>query len=151
VAAAARRPHRSLRRSSPGIDVTQLSANDLDALLAARAAAVREAAALHARYGPGGTFAEVREGLRAELAVEYRTRLADYDGRVTQAMVDEAVRTDARYAALLAEAERARERLYVLYDDVRAAGARVARALAAARASVPPEPADLDGADDAGG
>jgi hypothetical protein len=130
--------------------VTPPSADaDLEALLAARADAVRAAAPLHARYGPGGTFTEVRENLRAELAVEYRARLADFEGRVTQAMVDEAVRTDARYAALLAEAEAARERLYVLYDDVRAAGVRVARALAAARASVPPELGDLERADDA--
>ena len=124
--------------------------DDLEPLLAARAALVREAAPLHARYGPGGTFTEVREALRAELAVEYRARLADFEGRVTQAMVDEAVRTDARYAALMAEAESARARLYVLYDDVRAATARVERALAASRASVPPELADLERGDDAG-
>jgi hypothetical protein len=126
-------------------------ADDLEALLAARAALVREAAALHARYGPGGTFTEVRENLRATLAIEYRARLADYEGRVTQAMVDEAARTDARYAALIDEAEAGRERLYVLYDDVRAASARVARALAAARAGVPAELADLERADDAAG
>ena len=125
--------------------------DELDTLLAARAALVREAAALHARYGPGGTFAEVRENLRAELAVEYRARLADYEGRVTQAMVDEAVRTDARYVALIAEAEAARERLYVLYDDVRAAGVRVASALAAARAAVLPEVGDLERSDDPAG
>ena len=124
------------------------SADDLEALLAARAALVREAAALHARHGPGGTFTEVRENLRAALGVEYRTRLADYEGRVTQAMVDEAARTDARYTALIAEAEAGRERLYVLYDDIRAASARVERALAAGRAGVPVELADLDGGDE---
>jgi hypothetical protein len=131
--------------------VTPPPTDELDSLLAARAALVREAAALHARYGPGGTFTEVRENLRAELAVEYRARLADYEGRVTQAMIDEAVRTDARYAALIGEAEAARERLYVLYDDVRAASARVARALAAARATAPPELADLEQSDDPAG
>jgi hypothetical protein len=123
--------------------------DDLEALLGARAALVREAAPLHARYGPGGTFTEVREALRGELAAEYRARLADFEGRVTQAMVDEAVRADARYGALLAEAEQARARLYVLYDDVRAATARIARLLAAARASVPAELADLERAEDA--
>ena len=120
------------------------SPDRLEALLAARAALVREAAPLHARYGPGGTFAEVREALRAELAVEYRARLADYEGRVTQTMIDEAVRTDARFARLVSEAEEGRARLHVLYDDVRAATARIAVALAAARASVPPELADLE-------
>jgi hypothetical protein len=65
-------------------------------------------------------------------------------------MVDEAVRTDERYAALIDGAEAARERLYVLYDEVRAASARVARALAAARASVAPEVADLEPPDDGG-
>jgi hypothetical protein len=130
--------------------VTHPPADDLDALLAARAALVREAAPLHARHGPGGTFTEVRDNLRAELAVEYRARLADFEGRVTQAMVDEAVRTDARYVTFVAEAEAARERLYVLYDDVRAAGARVARALAAARATPPPELADLEPRADGG-
>jgi hypothetical protein len=112
---------------------------------------VRSAAALHARYGPGGTFTEVRENLRAELAVEYRARLADYEGRVTQAMIDEAVRTDARFTALVAEAEDARERLYVLYDDVRAASARVARLLAASRAGVPAELPDLERGDEPAG
>jgi hypothetical protein len=63
-------------------------------------------------------------------------------------MIDEAVRTDARYAALIAEAAAARERLYVLYDDVRAASARVARALAAARAGVPPEWTDSEQPDE---
>jgi hypothetical protein len=119
-------------------------ADDLEALLAARAALVRAAAPLHARFGPGGTFTEVRENLRAALAVEYRARLADFEGRVTQAMVDEAVRTDDRYTGLIEDAERARERLYVLYDEVRAATARVASALAAARAVAPPELADLE-------
>jgi hypothetical protein len=128
--------------------MTAPTPDDLEALLAARAALVREAAPLHARYGPGGTFTEVREGLRAELAAEYRARLADFEGRVTQAMVDEAVRADPRYAALLAEAESARARLYVLYDDVRAATARIARALAAARAAVPAELSDLERADE---
>jgi hypothetical protein len=131
--------------------VTPPPAADLEALLAARAALVREAAPLHARYGPGGTFTEARDNLRAELGAEYRARLADYEGRVTQAMIDEAVRVDARYVLLIAEAEAARERLYVLYDDVRAASARVARALAAARAGVPPELADLEAGDGAAG
>jgi hypothetical protein len=126
------------------------SPEDLERLLAARAALVREAAPLHARYGPGGTFTEVRESLRAELAAEYRARLADFEGRVTQTMVDEAVRADPRYASLLAEAETARARLYVLYDDVRAASARVARALAAGRTAVPPEYGDLERAEELG-
>ncbi|MFL5578426.1 MAG: hypothetical protein ACJ79S_20930 [Gemmatimonadaceae bacterium] len=107
----------------------------LEALLAARAALVRQAAALHARYGPGGSFTELRENLRAALAVEYRARLADFEGRVTQAMIDEAVRTDDRFTGLIADAEEARERLYVLYDEIRAAGVRVAAALAARRAA----------------
>jgi len=119
-------------------------ADALESLLAARSALVREAAALHARYGPGGTYTELRENLRATLAVEYRARLADFEGRVTQAMVDEAVRTDERYARFIDEAEEARERLYVLYDEVRAATARVAHALAAARASITPELGDLE-------
>lgn len=67
--------------------VSSRAMSDLETLLEARAAVVREAAPLHARHGPGGTFAEVRENLRAELAVEYRARLADYEGRVTQAMI----------------------------------------------------------------
>ena len=130
--------------------MTQGSLDVLDTLLAGRAALVREAAPLHARFGAGGTFPEVRENLRAELAVEYRTRLADYEGRVTQAMIDEAVRTDSRYVALIDEAETARERLYVLYEEVRAASARLARVLAGTRAMVPPEVADLErGADPA--
>ena len=125
--------------------------SDLETLLEARAAAVREAAPLHARYGPGGTFTEARENLRAELAVEYRARLADYEGRVTQVMIDEAVRTDTRFVALIEEAEAARERLYVLYDEVRAAGARIAAVLAGARTGAPVEIAELETEDDPAG
>jgi len=124
--------------------------DDLEALLAARTQLVREAAPLHARFGPGGTFTEVRDNLRAALAVEYRARLADFEGRVTQSMIDEAVRTDDRYTSLIDEAERERERLYVLYDEVRAATARVARALAALRATVSPELVDLERAEEPG-
>jgi hypothetical protein len=128
-------------------DPTSTGSHDphLEALLAARAALVRQAAALHARYGPGGTFTELRENLRAALAVEYRARLADFEGRVTQAMVDEAVRTDERYTGLIADAEEARERLYVLHDEVRAASARVDRALAAARGLFAPAGVALEG------
>ncbi len=50
----------------------------LEALLAERTALVESAKDLHARYGAYGTCAEVRENLRAELAVEYRARLADH-------------------------------------------------------------------------
>ena len=126
-------------------------ADDIESLLAARAALVREAAPLHARFGPGGTFTEARENLRAALAVEYRARLADFEGRVTQSMIDEAVRTDDRYTSLIDEAERERERLYVLYDEVRAATARVAHLLAALRASVTPELVDLERPEEPGG
>ena len=118
----------NLARRAPCCErMTAAPPNDLESLLTARALLVREAAPLHARYGIGGTFIELREVLRAELAVDYRTRLADYEGRVTQAMVDEAVRADPRYVALLTEAEAGRARLYVLYDDIRAATARFAR------------------------
>ena len=102
----------------------------LEALLAERAALVESAKDLHARYGAYGTCTEVRENLRAELAVEYRARLADHLGKVTQAVVDEAVRTDERYVGFIKEMEEGRARLYVLYDRVKDIDHRIRRYLA---------------------
>jgi hypothetical protein len=101
----------------------------LEKLLVTRHALIRAARDLHGRYGRGGTASEHRDVLRAQLAVEYRARLADHEGRVTQTMVDEAVRTDPKYGVLLDEIEAARGRLYMLYDEVRAVTARIAEHL----------------------
>ncbi len=102
----------------------------LEALLAERASLVESAKDLHARYGPYGTCTEVRENLRAELAVEYRARLTDHLGKITQAAVDEAVRTDERYTSFIKEMEEGRARLYVLYDAIKAVDYRIRRYLA---------------------
>ncbi len=110
---------------------TQGVGNDpLEMLLAERAALVDSAKDLHARYGAYGTCTEVRENLRAELAVEYRARLADHLGKITQAAVDEAVRTDERYTSFIREMEEGRSRLYVLYDGIKAIDYRIRRYLA---------------------
>jgi hypothetical protein len=106
----------------------------IEALIADRAALVREAKPLHARYGTGGTFAEQRENIRAALAVEYRARLATHEGKVTQTMVDEAVRADADYIRFIDEAELARGELYVLYDQIRGVDHRIALLLARVQA-----------------
>ena len=102
----------------------------LEALLAERAALIESAKDLHARYGAYGTCTEVRENLRAELAVEYRARLADHLGKITQAAVDEAVRTDERYTSFIKEMEEGRAELYVLYDRIKAVDYRIRRYLA---------------------
>jgi chromosome segregation ATPase len=110
---------------------TQDAADEpLERLLAERAALVESAKDLHARYGPYGTCTEVRENLRAELAVEYRARLADHLGKITQAVVDEAVRTDERYVSFIREMEEGRARLYVFSDRIKAVDHRIRRYLA---------------------
>ena len=77
----------------------------LNRFLEERARLVGDARYLHARFGPQGTFAEQREILRARLALEYRERMLGGEVRLTQAMVDEAVRADERYVSYLEEAE----------------------------------------------
>ena len=98
----------------------------LNRFLEERARLVLDARHLHARYGPQGTFAEQREIVRAQLALEYRERMLGAEGRLTQAMIDEAVRADERYVAVVQEAEDARALLYVLYDRIRQINARIA-------------------------
>ena len=116
---------------SEGAAPGQGDASDpLEALLAERAALVESAKNLHARYGPYGTCTEVRDNLRAELAVEYRARLADHLGKITQAAVDEAVRTDERYVSFIREMEEGRARLYVLSAGIKAVDYRIRRYLA---------------------
>ena len=85
---------------------------------------VFDARHLHARFGPQGTFAEQREILRSQLALEYRERMGG-EGRLTQAMIDEAVRADDRYVTMIQESEDARARLYVMYDRIRQVNARI--------------------------
>ena len=89
-----------------------------------RARLVLEARHLHARHGVQGTFAEQREIVRSQLALEYRERMGG-EGRLTQAMIDEAVRSDERFVSLIQEAEDARARLYVMYDRIRQVNARI--------------------------
>ena len=96
----------------------------LNRFLDERARLVFEARHLHARFGVQGTFAEQREIVRAQLALEYRERMGG-EGRLTQAMIDEAVRADDRYVTLIQEAEDARARLYVMYDRIRQVNARI--------------------------
>lgn len=61
-----------------------------------------------------------------------RTRM-EGEGRVTQAMIDEAVQTHPSYTSFIAEAERARAQLYTYYDEIRAANARITEYLAQLR------------------
>ena len=117
----------------PASDATTPTASpQLEQLLAARSALVRDARELHARHGPGGTFFARREMLRAELAIDMRTRM-EGEGRVTQAMIDEAVYTHPSFAALIEEAEAERAQLYVAYDEIRGMNARIAEYLSRAR------------------
>lgn len=102
----------------------ECSYETLTRFLDERARLVLEARHLHARHGVQGTFAEQREILRSQLALEYRERMGG-EGRLTQAMIDEAVRSDERFVSLIQEAEDARARLYVMYDRIRQVNARI--------------------------
>lgn len=85
----------------------------LESLQAKRAALATTNAALWARYGDGGTFSQKRDNLYALIAVEKRLELEAQGKKVTEPMVDAAVRTDARYTALIAEAEQKRADFYL--------------------------------------
>jgi hypothetical protein len=96
----------------------------LEALQAKRAALATANAALWARYGDGGTFGQKRDNLYALIAIEKRRELEAPDPqsepgkiiapkKVTEAMVDAAVRIDPRYAGLIDEAEQERARFYL--------------------------------------
>src|SRR5690348_13958338 len=73
----------------------------LETLQAKRAALATANAALWARYGDGGTFSQKRDNLFALIAVEKRRDLEAEGKKVTEPMVDAAVRTDARYTSLI--------------------------------------------------
>jgi hypothetical protein len=110
--------------AAPPLRDPEATFQTLERFLDERARLVFEARHLHARFGPQGTFAEQREIVRSQLALEYRERMGG-EGRLTQAMIDEAVRSDDRYVTLIQEAEDARARLYVMYDRIRQVNARI--------------------------
>jgi hypothetical protein len=96
----------------------------LESLQAKRAALATTNAALWARYGDGGTFGQKRDNVFALIAIEKRGELEapDKDAepgkivavkKVTEAMVEQAVRTDPRYTRLIDEAEEQRTRFYL--------------------------------------
>lgn len=85
----------------------------LEALQAKRAALATANAALWARYGDSGTFSQKRDNLFALIAVEKRRELEADGKKVTEPMVDAAVRTDSRYTSLIAEAEHERATFYL--------------------------------------
>jgi len=85
----------------------------LDSVQAKRAALASANAALWARYGDGGTFGQKRDNLYALIAVEKRAELEREGKKVTEPMVDAAVRTDARYTACIENAESERARFYL--------------------------------------
>jgi hypothetical protein len=90
----------------------------LDSVQAKRAALASANASLWARYGDNGTFSQKRDNLYALLAIQKRAELekpAD-DGtvkKITEPMVDAAVRTDKRYTDLIEQAETERARFYL--------------------------------------
>jgi hypothetical protein len=71
----------------------------LDSLQAKRAALASANAALWARYGDGGTFGQRRDNLFAAIAIEKRGQLEAEGKKVTEPMVEAAVRADSRYRA----------------------------------------------------
>lgn len=102
----------------------------LGTVQAKRAALVETNAALWARYGDGGTFSQKRDNLYAVIAVEKRAALEAPDPdaepgkivaakKVTEAMVDAAVRTDPRYTKCIEDAEEQRTRFYLNNNSIK--------------------------------
>jgi hypothetical protein len=87
---------------------------EIDALLTLRTELIAKTGPLHARFGPSGTWVTHREILQAQLAKRYRDVLTAADERFTQAMIDESVKRDPEFAAFIDEAEKSREKLFVL-------------------------------------
>jgi hypothetical protein len=85
----------------------------LDALHAERTALADQQAPLWAIYGPNGTYSENRENLFAAIGMKKRLELEGSRQKVTEGMIEEAVRTDKRYKAYIARVEKARADFYV--------------------------------------
>ena len=87
----------------------------LESLQNKRAALATNNAALWARYGDGGTFGQKRDNLYALIAVEKRREMeeAEPTKKITEAMIDHAVRTDKRYVGCIDDAESERTRFYL--------------------------------------
>src|SRR5690348_434639 len=85
----------------------------LETLQAKRAALATTNAALWARYGDGGTFGQKRDNLFALIAVEKRAALEQDGKKITEPMVEAAVRTDSRYVKCIEDAESERTRFYL--------------------------------------
>jgi hypothetical protein len=85
----------------------------LDSLQAKRAALASANAALWARYGDGGTFGQRRDNLFAAIAIEKRGQLEAEGKKVTEPMVEAAVRADSRYRRVIKMAERHRAEFYL--------------------------------------
>lgn len=105
----------------------------LEVLHAARHVKVEQVAELRARFGPGGTYNDLRKIELASIAALLRAQ-AQRDGvKKTEAAIDEAAQSDARYVQFVTEATSARAKWAVLEDEIQAIDELVSRGQAVAR------------------
>ena len=74
-------------------------------------------APLHAVYGPGGTWILHRDRLKAKLFSEWFDTLTNDESNPKRIDVEQHVLTDPRWQEAIEEAERNREKLYLLYGQ----------------------------------
>jgi len=91
----------------------------LQSLLEKRLKLVDQIAALHAKYGPSGTYITRRDILEAQLGRKHRSILDATEQKVTQGHIQELVKTDPEYLTFITDVEVSREKLFQLYGELK--------------------------------
>lgn len=82
----------------------------LEELLAERDVIVKKLAPLRAKYGPGGTYADLRRIKLAKVAAIIRAEAARDKVKLTQAQIEDMAHADPRYVDFVVTATQERER-----------------------------------------
>lgn len=107
---------------------TRLGMQPLEELHAERDLLVTECADLHARYGPGGTYDDLRKAelmrIRAMLRAQYHAARVT---SVTEARLDEEAHSHPDYTQIVTDATIGRARLYRLINGIKGIDERIDR------------------------
>lgn len=92
---------------------------ELEPLLRDRLRISEDIAKLHPVYGPSGTYVSRRDILESQLRKKHRIILSSTGEKFTATQVDDEVKTDPEYITFVTEAEKSRERLFLLYSQLK--------------------------------
>ena len=105
----------------------------LDELLAERARLVGEVADLRARYGPGGTYNDLRRVELARLAALIRAQALKDSIKLTESAVDDMTHARPEYIRFVTEATEQRAEWSILEDRIQSVQDRIFRGQALLR------------------